>query len=64
MLSYIVFFICLLRLAKIKQWIDENDPGAQLIPFSGAFEQKVSENCFECQLSCIYRIIFPGYNDL
>ena len=27
-------------LAKIKQWIDENDPGAQLIPFSGAFETK------------------------
>ncbi|XP_065656638.1 obg-like ATPase 1 isoform X2 [Hydra vulgaris] len=27
-------------LAKIKAWIDENDPGAQLIPFSGVFEQK------------------------
>lgn len=27
-------------LLKIKQWIDENDPGAQLIPFSGVFEQK------------------------
>jgi len=25
-------------LAKIKAWIDENDPGAVLIPFSGAFE--------------------------
>ena len=29
------------RLLKIKQWIDENDPGAQLIPFSGTFELKV-----------------------
>jgi len=27
-------------LAKIKAWIDENDPGAQLIPFSGTFETK------------------------
>merc|ERR1712212_156223 len=27
-------------LIKIKQWIDENDPGAQLIPFSAAFELK------------------------
>jgi len=30
-------------LIKIKQWIDENDPGAQLIPFSGAFETKAIE---------------------
>uniref|UniRef100_A0AC35FNR3 Obg-like ATPase 1 n=1 Tax=Panagrolaimus sp. PS1159 TaxID=55785 RepID=A0AC35FNR3_9BILA len=28
-------------LPKIKQWIDENDAGAVLIPFSGAFENKV-----------------------
>ncbi|PAV86595.1 hypothetical protein WR25_12995 isoform C [Diploscapter pachys] len=28
-------------LAKIKAWIDENDPGAVLIPFSGAFENKL-----------------------
>jgi len=26
-------------LMKIKTWIDENDPGATLIPFSGCFEQ-------------------------
>merc|ERR1711894_492963 len=26
-------------LMKIKTWIDENDPGAILIPFSGCFEQ-------------------------
>jgi len=30
-------------LIKIKQWIDENDPGAQLIPFSGSFETKAIE---------------------
>uniref|UniRef100_A0AC34QYU5 Obg-like ATPase 1 n=1 Tax=Panagrolaimus sp. JU765 TaxID=591449 RepID=A0AC34QYU5_9BILA len=28
-------------LPKIKQWIDENDNGAVLIPFSGAFELKL-----------------------
>uniref|UniRef100_A0AC34FJ91 Obg-like ATPase 1 n=1 Tax=Panagrolaimus sp. ES5 TaxID=591445 RepID=A0AC34FJ91_9BILA len=28
-------------LPKIKQWIDENDSGGVLIPFSGAFENKV-----------------------
>lgn len=28
-------------LPKIKGWIDENDPGAVLIPFSGAFENKL-----------------------
>jgi len=27
-------------LLKIKQWIDQNDPGAMLIPFSGVFELK------------------------
>ena len=26
------------RLAKIKAWIDEHDPGATIIPFSGALE--------------------------
>jgi len=30
-------------LAKIKQWIDENDPGAQLIPFSASFETKATD---------------------
>uniref|UniRef100_A0A914CBT6 Obg-like ATPase 1 n=1 Tax=Acrobeloides nanus TaxID=290746 RepID=A0A914CBT6_9BILA len=30
-------------LPKIKAWIEENDPGAVLIPFSGAFELKVIE---------------------
>jgi len=30
-------------LAKIKAWIDENDPGAQLIPYSAIFESKSVE---------------------
>ena len=30
-------------LLKIKEWIDKNDPGAILIPFSGAFELKLTE---------------------
>lgn len=30
-------------LAKIKEWVDKNDPGAQIIPFSGAFELKLTE---------------------
>lgn len=30
-------------LAKIKEWIDANDPGAVAIPFSGAFEAKLVE---------------------
>jgi obg-like ATPase 1 len=30
-------------LAKIKEWIDTNDAGGILIPFSGAFELKTIE---------------------
>ena len=40
--NFNAFFKYLFRLAKIKQWIDENDPGALLIPFSACFEQKVN----------------------
>lgn len=29
------------RLIKIKEWVDKNDPGSVLIPFSGVFENKV-----------------------
>ena len=36
-----IWFIFLLRLLKIKEWVDARDPGALLIPFSGAFESKV-----------------------
>lgn len=35
------FFFC--RLAKIKEWVDKNDPGAAIIPFSGVFEFKLAE---------------------
>merc|ERR1719479_523104 len=30
-------------LCKIKEYVDKNDPGATIIPFSGAFEQKLME---------------------
>lgn len=30
-------------LIKIKEWVDKNDPGASIIPFSGAFEHKLVE---------------------
>ncbi|KAL1132819.1 hypothetical protein AAG570_010771 [Ranatra chinensis] len=30
-------------LIKIKEWVDKHDPGATIIPFSGLFENKVSE---------------------
>ena len=31
-----------LRLAKIKAWIDEHDPGSVLIPFSGVMESDLA----------------------
>jgi obg-like ATPase 1 len=31
------------RLAKIKTWVDEHDPGAVIIPFSGIFELELAE---------------------
>jgi obg-like ATPase 1 len=30
-------------LIKIKEWVDKNDPGATIIPFSGAYEFKLVE---------------------
>merc|ERR1719187_1959558 len=30
-------------LPKIKEYVDKHDPGAMIIPFSGAFEQKIAE---------------------
>lgn len=30
-------------LPKIKEWVDKNDPKAAIIPFSGAFEHKLTE---------------------
>lgn len=29
------------RLAKIKEWVDAHDPGAMVIPLSGALESKL-----------------------
>ena len=38
----------MIRLKDIKAWIDANDPAAMVIPFSGAFEQKVKQtNCIQ-----------------
>merc|ERR1712080_540756 len=30
-------------LPKIKEYVDKNDPGAMVVPFSGAFEQKLMD---------------------
>ncbi|KAF5298049.1 hypothetical protein FQA39_LY11817 [Lamprigera yunnana] len=30
-------------LIKIKEWVDKNDPGATIVPFSGIFEEKLAE---------------------
>ena len=30
-------------LLKIKEWVDKNDPGSQIIPFSGVYENKLVE---------------------
>jgi obg-like ATPase 1 len=30
-------------LIKIKEWVDKNDPGAVIVPFSGAFENRLLE---------------------
>lgn len=39
--SYISRISLCNRLIKIKEWVDKNDPGAVLIPFSGVFENKI-----------------------
>jgi len=58
-------------LIKIKQWIDENDPGAQLIPFSGVFELKAfdlspedfAKYCEEVKVqSVLPKIIKSGFS--
>jgi len=40
-------------LVKIKEWIDTNDPGAMIIPFSGAFELKIIDMEPEAQQAYI-----------
>jgi hypothetical protein len=43
-LTALLLFCCVLfRLIKIKEWVDKNDPGAVIIPFSGAFENRLLE---------------------
>lgn len=38
-----LFSLSVVRLVKIKEWIDANDPGAILIPFSGALELRLAD---------------------
>lgn len=58
---------------KIKAWIDEKDPGAVLIPFSGAFELKFIEMDTEARAnfvkeagvpSALDKIVKTGYKAL
>ncbi|KAH8275976.1 hypothetical protein KR044_011372 [Drosophila immigrans] len=60
-------------LPKIKEWIDKHDPGALLIPFSGAFETQLSEKdelerkAYEDETKCksqLDKIITTGYKAL
>jgi len=41
------------RLAKIKEWVDAHDPGAVVIPLSGALEFKLQDmSDEECTKYC------------
>lgn len=60
-------------LPKIKEWVDKNDPGAVIIPFSGAFENALSEKsaeeriAYEKEVQCksqLDKIIVTGYKAL
>lgn len=60
-------------LIKIKEWVDKNDPGSSLIPFSGIFENKVidmddterAKYFDECKVtSALEKIIIQGYKAL
>ncbi|XP_061388864.1 obg-like ATPase 1 [Musca vetustissima] len=60
-------------LPKIKEWVDKNDPGAVMIPFSGAFEQALAEKDdlerieYENETKCksqFDKIIVTGYKAL
>jgi len=41
--SLVIWVFKLLRLIKIKEWVDKHDPGAMIVPFSGVFESKVAD---------------------
>lgn len=61
-------------LIKIKEWVDKNDAGASIIPFSGAFEHKLVEFELEAERkayieeikceSVLDKIIVTGYKAL
>jgi len=60
-------------LPKLKEWIDANDPGAIMIPFSGAFEGNIAEMEEEARksyleehkvASTLDKIIVQGYKAL
>lgn len=61
-------------LIKIKEWVDKNDPGASIIPFSGAYEHKLAEFELEAERkayieekkcdSVLDKIIVTGYKAL
>nr|CAD7602082.1 unnamed protein product [Timema genevievae] len=60
-------------LIKIKEWVDKNDPGATIIPFSGAFENKWADmnddekKRFQEEVkatSALDKIIVHGYKSL
>lgn len=60
-------------LPKIKEWVDKNDQGAVIIPFSGAFEQTLAEKDdlerkeYEEEVKCksqLDKIIVTGYKAL
>ncbi|EFX64850.1 hypothetical protein DAPPUDRAFT_219469 [Daphnia pulex] len=61
------------RLPKLKEWIYSNDPGAIMIPFSGAFEAKIADMdedtrktfCEENKANSTFdKIIAQGYKSL
>merc|ERR1712029_944136 len=61
-------------LPKIKEYVDKNDPGATIIPFSGAFELKLMEmesedekKAYQEETKCTTapdKIIVQGYKAL
>ncbi len=61
------------RLPKIKAWIDQNNPGDPLIPFSVAFEERLVSLSAEekkveeekaCATSALGKITQAGYTSL
>ncbi|NWR69545.1 OLA1 ATPase, partial [Centropus bengalensis] len=60
-------------LIKIKEWVDKHDPGALVIPFSGALELKLQDMSAEekqkyleenMTQSALAKIIKAGYSAL